>query len=108
MLNPIPLLPLLPALGFFAAAAATPNPAPELEERYNPFRIPVVHTDNQARQNHPDLEVRQQWLKNAARGLRKKYETHLGERGQELLRRDRIMKRDEERRSSKRATGTVQ
>jgi len=109
-MNLFSLLPLLPLLAIATPspdAAPAPAPAADVESRYNPFRIPVVHTENQARQNHPDLQVRQEWLKNAASGLRKKYEAHLDERGQEMVKRDRMIRREEERRV-KRATGSVQ
>ncbi|WVW79578.1 hypothetical protein I302_101547 [Kwoniella bestiolae CBS 10118] len=66
-------------------------------------------TLHHSRQYSDDLEVRQEWLKGQASGLRKKYEQHLGERSRDLLKRDRM---DEElgRRSyglGRRASGSV-
>lgn len=62
-----------------------------------------------SRQYSEDLAERQSWLLDQAKGLRSKYAPHLGERGQELRRRDII---DEgitrrKRANQKRATGTV-
>ncbi|ORY24226.1 endopeptidase, partial [Naematelia encephala] len=62
-------------------------------------RIPLIH--HTSRQYHPDLAVRQDWLKSQARGLRSKYAAHLGERGTELY------ERDHAELLRKRATGTV-
>lgn len=77
----------------------------EKRDPYLPFHVPLHHTDANKRQHHPDLEVRQEWLAGQARGMRRKYEKHLHEREQEIVRRDEIMREAEMR---KRATGTVQ
>lgn len=77
----------------------------EKREPYLPFHIPLHHTDANKRQHHPDLEVRQDWLAGQARSMRRKYEKHLHEREQEIVRRDEIMREADMR---KRATGTVQ
>ncbi|WWC63811.1 uncharacterized protein I303_106416 [Kwoniella dejecticola CBS 10117] len=73
-----------------------------------PLKVPL--TSHHSRQYSDDLETRQSWLKGQARGLRKKYEQHLGERGQELLKRDRFEEDLEISRRSlgRRASGTVQ
>ena len=78
--------------------------APQLGiRRPDPLRIPLVsHTE---RQNHPDLEVRQEWLKAQGRGMRRKYARHLGDEGMELLRRDRVD--DARRRQVKRSSGQL-
>lgn len=69
----------------------------------------VPLTPLNSRQYSEDLAERQSWLLDQAKGLRSKYAPHLGERGQELRRRDII---DEgitrrKRANQKRATGTV-
>jgi len=67
--------------------------------------IPLNHNHAyHARQHHPDLEIRQAWLKNEARNLRRKYSSLLDERGQDLLKRDDVhldvIKRDLQSRQS--------
>ena len=75
--------------------------------RPEPVRVPL--TAHETRQYHPDLEVRQEWLRSQARGMRRKYARHLGDDGLELLKRDEL-ERDEtlRRRGLKRSTGEVQ
>lgn len=73
----------------------------------NQPRVPL--TPLNSRQYSDDLAERQSWLLDQAKGLRSKYAPHLGERGQELRRRDIIdagIKR-RKRANQKRATGTV-
>ncbi|WWC72882.1 uncharacterized protein I206_106846 [Kwoniella pini CBS 10737] len=73
-----------------------------------PLKIPL--TAHHSRQYSDDLETRQSWLKGQARGLRKKYAHHLGERGQDLLKRDRYEEDFEIGRRSigRRSSGTVE
>jgi hypothetical protein len=77
---------LLPALSLVDA-----SPTPVAGAEPGNLRIPLIHnTRHHERQHHPDLAVRQDWLAEQAAGIRGKYEKHLGERGQELVRRDRV------------------
>jgi hypothetical protein len=101
------LLPfLLPLLTPTAAAPAT-SPDSQLEPRLNTLRIPLIA--NHKRQHHPDLDVRQAWLKSEGRNMRRKYERHLNDEGKELVRKDLQDQRDEiRRRGMKRQTGRVQ
>lgn len=78
-----------------------------------PVRIPLQHLTS--RQHSDDLEVRQQWLKDQARGLRSKYSQYLNAEGQAQVKRDlqeieheRAKRELHDRRLSKRANGTVQ
>ena len=74
--------------------------------RSAPLRIPLVA--HHKRQYHPDLAVRQDWLKSQGRGIRRKYAKHLGARGQDLLILDRERQSEEMRkRMDKRSTGEV-
>lgn len=116
----IALLPLLPFIlasptdnekrflpFHYPTADAESDSSATLDKRdptYLPFHVPLQHTDANKRQNHPELEVRQEWLAGQARGMRKKYEKHIHEREKEIVRRDEIMQQAEMR---KRATGTV-
>lgn len=106
------LLPLIPSLALAIVippswpvsnntpGARSPSPSPEPA-----LRIPLKHLTS--RQHHPDLEVRQAWLKDQARGMRRKYARHLDADGQELLRRDQDEVELEKRELHKRATGNV-
>jgi hypothetical protein len=108
------LLPLIPSLALAivippswpasnnnnSPAARSPSPEPEPA-----LRIPLKHLTS--RQHHPDLEVRQAWLKDQGRGMRRKYAKHLDEDAQELLRRDQDEVELEKRELYKRATGNV-
>ncbi|ADV23137.1 endopeptidase [Cryptococcus gattii E566] len=73
----------------------------------NQPRVPL--TPLNSRQYSDDLAERQSWLLDQAKGLRSKYAPHLGERGQELRRRDIIDAgiKKRKRANQKRATGTV-
>lgn len=73
------LLALLPTL------LALPSPM------HQPLRIPL--TAHKTRQFSEDLGERQDWLKAQGQQMRHKYAAHLGERGQALLKRDRMEKR---------------
>lgn len=89
---------LAAALPLLTLALAAPSNRPS---------VPL--TPLNSRQYSDDLVERQSWLLDQAKGLRSKYAPHLGERGQELRRRDiideGIMRR--KRANQKRATGTV-
>jgi hypothetical protein len=91
--------------------ASTPSAASPTLGRATPSipesraTIPLNHNHAyHARRSNPDLEVRQAWLKNEARNLRRKYANLLDERGQGLMRRDdahlEIIKRDLQARQS--------
>ncbi|ODN76856.1 hypothetical protein L202_05448 [Cryptococcus amylolentus CBS 6039] len=89
-------LALLPALPLALAASAP-----------DPLRVPL--TSFHSRQYSEDLSERQSWLLGQAKSLRTKYAPHLDERGQELLRRDRLeasVKRNQ-RELGRRSTGSV-
>jgi hypothetical protein len=74
----------LPLLGS-TLVEASPTPAVALDTR-----VPLIHNSaHHERRTHPDLAVRQDWLAEQAKGMRGKYEKLLGERGTELVRRDR-------------------
>jgi hypothetical protein len=75
---------LLPSL---ALAIPSPAPAPFPPQINNPLRIPLK-AHHFARQYHPDLPVRQEWLKSEGRGIRRKYARHLGEEGVALVKRE--------------------
>lgn len=96
-----------PTVSASSAAAAA-------EKRDGPTRIPLHHLTS--RQHSDDLEVRQQWLKDQARGLRSKYSKYLDADGQAQVKRD-LQEIEHERakrelggnsRFGKRANGTVQ
>jgi hypothetical protein len=64
--------------------------------------IPLIH--NRAfhtRQNHPDLAVRQQWLREQARALKRRYIDHLSDEERSIIERE---WREEEEGLQKRAT----
>lgn len=95
----------LPFLLFLASALAAPPPQLGVRQP-DPMRIPLVAHDK--RQNHPELEVRQEWLKSQGRGMRRKYARHLGDEGRHLLQRDQEERNNEaRRREMKRSSGTV-
>lgn len=93
----------LPLFLLLTPILAAPQRAPRQPD---PLRIPLVahHT----RQNHPELEVRQEWLRSKGRGMRRKYVRHLDEEGQALVQRDREEEYAElRRRERKRANGQI-
>ncbi|WRT69275.1 uncharacterized protein IL334_006259 [Kwoniella shivajii] len=99
MIFPIPLTLLLASIPILSSSVSVSAQSTV---------IPL--TAHHSRQYSDDLETRQSWLKGQARGLRKKYQDHLGERGQDLLKRD-VLEADYElsRRSlGRRASGSVQ
>jgi len=82
------LAPLATLLLASTSTSASPAPAPRVQHSGR-SDIPLNHNHAyQSRRTHPDLEVRQTWLKNEARNFRRKYASHLDERGQALLERD--------------------
>ncbi|WWD06960.1 hypothetical protein V865_005057 [Kwoniella europaea PYCC6329] len=94
----LPTLPLTTLL-LFASISSSASA--------NPTTIPL--TLHHSRQYSDDLEVRQEWLRGQASGLRKKYEQHLGERSKDLLKRDRINEELSKRSPlGRRASGSVQ
>lgn len=103
-----PLAAILLASTPSSASPALGRAAPPIEDR---AAIPLNHNHAfYARQNNPDLEIRQAWLKNEARNLRRKYSNLLDERGEELLQRDEVhlasIKRDLQSRQSSTQEGS--
>ncbi|KAK6906397.1 hypothetical protein I203_100382 [Kwoniella mangroviensis CBS 8507] len=95
------MLPTLPLTSLLLFASITSSAFA------NPTTIPL--TLHHSRQYSDDLEVRQEWLKGQASGLRKKYEQHLGERSKDLLKRDRTNEELSKRSPlGRRASGSVQ
>ncbi|OCF56098.1 endopeptidase [Kwoniella mangroviensis CBS 10435] len=95
------MLPTLPLTSLLLFASITSSAFA------NPTTIPL--TLHHSRQYSDDLEVRQEWLKGQASGLRKKYEQHLGERSKDLLKRDRINEELSKKSPlGRRASGSVQ
>lgn len=58
------------------------------------FHLPLKVLESH--QHSDDLSQRQAWLINQAKSMRAKYEPYLNKRGRELLKRDRMEKREEQ------------
>jgi hypothetical protein len=79
---------LVLALSSAALAAAAPAPEPTMPPIRGPS-IPLIHNHAyHARRTHPDLEIRQQWLRSEARNLKQKYARHLPDEELAVLKRD--------------------
>jgi hypothetical protein len=81
------------AIILFASTPSSASPTTTIGRATSPIdeRASITLNHNHAyhaRRSHPDLEIRQAWLKNEARNLRRKYSGLLDERGGELLSRD--------------------
>ncbi|OCF32449.1 endopeptidase [Kwoniella heveanensis BCC8398] len=102
----LPIALLLAPFTLALPSTTASDQQPGLISRHIPL---TAH--HHARQYSDDLETRQDWLKGQAQGLRSKYAQHLGERGQEQLRRDIVQRELNVKRRSKlgaRASGSVQ
>ncbi|KAI5454915.1 hypothetical protein NCC49_002191 [Naganishia albida] len=79
---------LVVALSSAALTTAAPAPEPTMPPIRGPS-IPLIHNHAyHARRTHPDLEVRQQWLRSEALNLKRKYARHLPEEDLAVLKRD--------------------
>ncbi|WVQ93000.1 hypothetical protein IAU59_000063 [Kwoniella sp. CBS 9459] len=90
-----------------SGSGSDPSDQPSLSGR----QVIPLTAHHYSRQYSDDLATKQDWLKGQAQGLRSKYSQHLGERGQEQLRRDIVEREINVNRRSKlgaRASGSVQ
>lgn len=89
------------ALAVVLASAAFTAAAPAPEPTMPPIRgpsLPLIHNHAyHARRTHPDLEVRQEWLRSEALNLKRKYASHLPAEEVAQMKRD-IKERDIRRR----------